>query len=156
MVKMDKKESEKQIDPVYFEQYKLYVELTDRISSRRMNANSFFVSIHTLLLGTLSVLMKENFLKSPILGLLPILAALFLCIAWWFIVRSYRQLNSGKFNVIHQMEQNLPVAPFDLEWKELGEGRNIKKYLPITYVENIVPICFGILYSALAILQIVN
>ncbi len=149
---MDKREAEIKFNPIYFEQYKMYVELTDRISSRRMNANSFFLSANTLLLGTLSVLMKENFLSSSILGLLPILAALLLCIAWWFIVRSYRQLNSGKFKVINQMERNLPIAPFDLEWNELGSGRNMKKYLPITYIENIVPICFGILYLVLALL----
>jgi hypothetical protein len=148
---MEKSDSKNQFDSYYFEQYKLYVDLADRISSRRMTSNSFFVSVHTLLLGTLSVLFKENILESSILGLLPVIGAMFLCVAWWFIVRSYRQLNRGKFKVIHQMEKNLPVAPFDLEWNELGSGKNVKKYLPITYIENIVPISFGILYLVLAL-----
>ena len=30
-----------------FDQYKLYVEMADRISARRMLANSFFVGVHT-------------------------------------------------------------------------------------------------------------
>ncbi len=33
-----------------FEQYKLYVKMADRISARRMLANSFFVGVHTALI----------------------------------------------------------------------------------------------------------
>ena len=33
-----------------FEQYKIYLEMADRISSRRQSANSFFVTINTLLI----------------------------------------------------------------------------------------------------------
>ena len=31
--------------------YKIYVEMTDRISTRRQSANSFFLSINTLLIA---------------------------------------------------------------------------------------------------------
>ena len=37
------------------EQYKLYVEMTDRISQRRMNANTFFISVNTLLLTIITI-----------------------------------------------------------------------------------------------------
>lgn len=41
-----------------FEQYKLYVEMADRISARRMLANSFFVGVHTALITAFTVLLK--------------------------------------------------------------------------------------------------
>ena len=36
------------------EQYKLYVEMADRISARRSTANTFFLTLNTLLVGALS------------------------------------------------------------------------------------------------------
>lgn len=134
-----------------FEQYKLYVEMADRISARRMLANSFFVGVHTALITAFTVLLKEKVLLPTFVGLAPFLAVILLCFVWWRVVHSYRQLNSGKFKVVHALEQMLPVAPYDAEWISLGEGKNRKLYLPLTHIENWVPVCFGVLYTLLAV-----
>ncbi len=133
------------------EQYKLYVEMADRVSSRRMLANSFFVGVHTALVAAFVVLLKEKILTPTILGMIPFVSVLLLCFLWWRVVESYRQLNSGKFKVVHQIEQLLPLAPYDAEWKMLGEGKDGKKYRPLTHVENFVPLCFALLYLLLGI-----
>jgi hypothetical protein len=133
-----------------FEQYKLYVEIADRLSARRMLANSFFVGIHTALITAFTVLLKENILPPTLMGVAPFLAVIVLCFVWWRVVHSYRQLNSGKFKVVHALEQMLPVAPYDAEWNALGAGKNRKLYLPLTHIENWVPVCFGALYAFLA------
>lgn len=133
-----------------FEQYKLYVEMADRISARRMLANSFFVGVHTALITAFTVLLKEKVLQPTIIGLSPFIAVILLCFIWWRVVHSYRQLNSGKFKVVHALEQMLPVAPYDAEWTSLGGGKDSKLYLPLTHVENYVPVCFGVLYAFLA------
>lgn len=133
-----------------FEQYKLYVEMADRISARRMLANSFFVGVHTALIAAFTVLLKEKILTPSLLGLTPFFAVILLCFVWWRVVHSYKQLNSGKFKVVHALEQMLPVAPYDAEWNALGSGKNRKLYLPLTHVENWVPVCFGVLYLLLA------
>jgi hypothetical protein len=134
-----------------FEQYKLYVEMADRISARRMLANSFFVGVHTALITAFTVLLKENILPPTLMGMAPFFAVIVLCFVWWRVVHSYRQLNSGKFKVVHALEQMLPVAPYDAEWKALGAGKNRKLYLPLTHIENWVPVCFGALYVFLAV-----
>jgi len=134
-----------------FEQYKLYVEMADRISARRMLANSFFVAVHTALITAFTVLLKEKVLLATLFGLAPLLAVMLLCFVWWRVVHSYRQLNSGKFKVVHGLEQMLPVAPYDAEWNALGSGKNRKLYLPLTHIENWVPVCFGGLYALLAV-----
>lgn len=134
-----------------FEQYKLYVEMADRISARRMLANSFYVSVHTALITAFTVMPKDNVLQPTRLGITPFIAVILLCFVWWRTVHSYCQLNSGKFRVVHALEQMLPVAPYDEEWVALGAGKNRRKYLPLTHVENCVPVCFGLMYVLLAI-----
>lgn len=133
-----------------FEQYKLYVEMADRISARRMLANSFYVSVHTALITAFTVMLKDKVLQPTLLGVTPFAAVILLCFVWWRTVHSYRQLNSGKFRVVHALEQMLPVAPYDEEWVALGAGKNRSKYLPLTHVENWVPVCFGFMYVLLA------
>lgn len=134
-----------------FEQYKLYVEMADRVSARRMLANSFFIGVHAALITAFTVLLKEKVLSPTLVGLTPFTAVILLCFVWWRVVHSYRQLNSGKFKVVHALEQMLPVAPYDAEWAVLGSGKNKKLYLPLTHIENWVPVCFGVLYMLLAL-----
>lgn len=133
-----------------FEQYKLYVEMADRISARRMLANSFFAGVHTALIMAFTVLLKEKALQPTLLGFAPFIAVILLCFVWLRMVLSYRKLNSVKFKVIHALEQMLPVAPYDEEWIVLGTGKDRKKYIPLTHVENWVPSCFVFLYLLLA------
>lgn len=133
-----------------FDQYKLYVEMADRISARRMLANSFFVGVHTTLTIAFTVLLKEDVLKPPLLIFAPFAALMLFCYVWERVVNSYRQLNSGKYKVVHVLEQMLPVAPYDAEWIMLGEGKSKKLYRPLTSVEKWVPRCFGLLYILLA------
>lgn len=133
------------------EQYKLYIEMADRISARRMLANSFFLGVHTSLLALLSLFFKENQQEPTIIWLAPLFAVILLCFVWWRIVYSYRQLNSGKFKVIHKIEQMLPIAPYEEEWKELGCGKDSNLYKPLTSIENWPPVCFAILYLFLSV-----
>lgn len=132
------------------EQYKLYVEMADRVSARRMLANSFFVGIHTALITAFVVLLKDNLIPKSSIGLIPFVAVLVLCLIWWNILNSYKKLNGAKFKLIGEIENKLPILLFYEEWKLLGEGKDGGKYKPLSHLENWVPICFGALYIALA------
>ena len=45
------------------------------------------------------------------------------------------------------MEESLPSSPYwKEEWQALGEGKDPKKYLPLTRIEAGLPIIFGVLY----------
>lgn len=151
LLRKDKENYGPEFENHILEQYKLYVEMADRVSARRMLANSFFVSVHTVLITAFTVLLKEKVLQPTLLGLAPFIAVVLLCFVWRQVVHSYRQLNSGKFRVVHALEQMLPVAPYDEEWLALGSGKNRKKYFPLTHIENWVPVCFGVLYALLAV-----
>ena len=131
-----------------FDQYRLVVEMADRLSARRMQANTFFLAVNTGLLTVLANLVKDG-LISGIAGALPLIAMLVLCYGWWRIVGSYRQLSSGKHAVILALETLLPAAPYGAEWAVLGEGRDPRRYLPLTRVETWVPRLFALLYLLL-------
>ena len=47
-------EREKPDKGILLEQYKLYVEMADRISQRRQSANNYFLSVNILLFSIMS------------------------------------------------------------------------------------------------------
>ena len=81
--------------------------------------------------------------------LVPVMAGV-LCYLWYRMVRSYRDLNSAKFKVIHAIERQLPLRPYDAEWESVERGKNPKLYLPFTHVEGVVPWLFLVFHALLA------
>lgn len=125
------------------ELYKLSVEMADRISARRLTANSFFLTINTGIIafaGYLSLSEDKNLAVGQYW--VVALAGVILCYMWYRLIRSYSGLNKAKFDVIHEMEKDLPYKVFDAEWIAVGQGRDPKKYLPFTKIEMIVPWVF--------------
>lgn len=135
--------------------YKTYVGTADKISERRQTANSFFLSINTAIVGLVSYL-QAGFTEKPFLGfyLVVSIAGMLICYMWYRLILSYKQINSGKFRVIHQMEEQLPLSPYDAEWEMLGRGEDPKKYLPFTHIEILVPWVFLGLHAVLFITSI--
>jgi hypothetical protein len=130
------------------EQYKQYLELADKISERRSAANTFFLTVNT---GILSAFGIANFLEqktSPLVFIIGGVAAILLSYSWYRLIRSYRDLNTAKFKVVHEIEEHLPVRPYEAEWEALGRGKNKKLYWPFTHIENYVPWIFILLYGA--------
>jgi len=128
----------------YLEIYKIYLEMADRISSRRQSANSFFLTINTALVGLIGYI-KLGAGKSSNYYYLVGIAGMVLCYIWYRLIKLYKDMNSGKFKVVHEIESNLPMSPYDAEWEILGRGKNPKIYLPFTKVEMRVPwVFFGL------------
>src|SRR5579885_688417 len=130
------------------EQYKTYLEMADKISERRSAANTFFLTVNT---GLLSAFGIANFLEqktSPVVFIVGGVAAILLSYSWYRLIRSYRDLNTAKFKVVHEIERYLPVRPYDAEWEALGRGENKKLYWPFTHIENYVPWIFMLLYAS--------
>lgn len=135
------------------EQYKLYVEMADRISARRNLANVFFLTLNTSILGAIGLNLKTLLALEyyALLTLLIVIPMSITCVIWWWLIRSYRQLNGAKYKVIGEMEKRLPANSYAAEWKQLGEGKSLKQYLPLTHLEKFVPIVFVLLYLVAAI-----
>jgi hypothetical protein len=135
------------------EQYKLYVEMADRISARRADTNKFYISLLTALLVILSIVVEKN-IFSNVQGFMFIAIAILglaLCFVWVVNIRSYSQLNTGKFKVIHDMEQQLPYPCYAREWDILGKGEDRRKYFQLTRIEQYVPLLIALPYLLLLI-----
>ena len=131
------------------EQYRLYVEMADRVSARRGLANSFFLTLNTGIFTLIAA-----FGKPPPEGTgwwlaIPLVAILGQWFAWFYLVRSYRLLNSAKYQVVGALEERLPASPFwGAEWWALGEGKDRARYWPLSHIEQWVPILFGLAYTS--------
>ncbi len=131
--------------------YKIYLEMADRISGRREKANSFFLAVNAALIALLAKGIFGGSAATPrAIELLVPVAAGVLCYLWYRIIRSYRDLNSAKFKVIHAIERQLPLCPYDAEWESVDRGNNAKLYLPFTHVERVVPWLFMTFYAIYA------
>jgi hypothetical protein len=131
------------------DQYKLYVEMADRISQRRGLTNTFFLTVNTTIFTLIAVLWKEQPSDSMWWLVFPLVAALAQCFTWFYIVRSYRLLNSAKYKVVGALEERLPASPYArAEWWALGEGNDRRLYWPLTHIEKWIPLLFAATYIA--------
>lgn len=133
-----------------FEQYRLYVESAEKISERRVAANNYLLTVNAFLV-TLYGLVAASRLNTFWSVLVPV-AGLLVALTWHRIITSYRDLNTVKFEVIHELEQYMPAALYDYEWCRAEEGRG-KAYHPLSHLERWVPLIFMVLYVLLAALS---
>jgi hypothetical protein len=128
--------------------YKLYVEMADKISERRQTANSFFLTLNSAivaLVGYVNLSQEAGSGSSSFFWLVAI-SGMVLSFLWYRLIRSYKDINSGKFKVVHVIEKQLPLRPYDAEWTALGKGADPKLYLPFTHVEVYVPWVFFVIH----------
>ena len=136
-----------------FEQYRLYIESTEKISDRRQNANNYFIAINTALITLLGLSFQIRISENiQLIRVVLTLVGIIICTIFWFLLRSYKQLNTGKFKVIHEIEQRLPLFLYGYEWEILEEGKNKKVYYPFSHIELFIPWVFGCLYFILGII----
>ena len=135
--------------------YKLHTELADSISKQRATANRFYILVLSGLAVLFSTLLQRK--NGVPLGWLMVSFGLFgllLAVAWHSVIRSYRQLNTAKFEVLHELEKKLAYPFSRREWDLLAKGTDRKVYQQLTVVESRVPIIFGIFFSALLLIGI--
>jgi len=132
------------------EQYTTYVNTTLNVSNRRMRNNRFYVLLLSGTLAVLSVLTDTQIIEEVGL-LLAGLLGLALCTLWYLSIISYKQLNSGKYEVLTTMEGDLPAEPFDDEWDVLDEGENWRTYITHTRVERKIPGVLAVPYLLISI-----
>jgi hypothetical protein len=135
------------------EQYKLFVETSQRVTEKRQNSNNYLLTLNSSLV-TLFVVFLSTFGHHKWNALIPF-TGLIICFIWWSLVDSYKDLNTAKFAVIHELEEQLPVALFRHEWFVCGYNRKKKdkpvqdRYIPLTHLERWIPVAFAILYFVL-------
>ncbi len=134
------------------EQYKICIEMADRVTERRTKISSFYLSVLTGLLVFSSLpYFKDSIVINPSrqITLMTSFTGAFICILWWINIASYKNLNSIKFTVIREMEKNLPYPCFEREWDT--KSSNVEKYKKLRKAESFVPIVIAIPFPYLII-----
>lgn len=133
-----------------FELYKLMVTSSEALVGRRQGVNTFFLTINGALLTATGLILSsggEVRLRAASLAVLTLTGAV-LSQAWRSLIRSFGQLNKGKFAVINRIEQLFPAAIYLAEWKALGEGQKPRIYRTFTSREVWVPWTLTGIYAA--------
>lgn len=132
--------------------HKLAVEMADRVSARRANANAFFLTVQTAFVAVLGIATPALRDAPWWTALAVALAGVVLSASWWLQLRSYRDLNRAKFAVINAVEKELPVKVFTDEWASLKQDPVPKwrgRYAELGTIERVVPVVFVALYVLL-------
>ena len=143
---------------VLLTQYKLFVETSESLTSRRQNVNTFFLSVNSIVLTVAGLLLRNgesSALRYSVLLIVLGIGGVLLCFVWRKLITSFQQLSRGKFAVIHALEQRLPAQIFELEWMVLGEGKDADKYIPFTKTESITPWIFGCLQLCIFLIGLI-
>ena len=131
--------------------YRLHAELADRVSQRREGANRLYVSLLLALVVFLAALLRLGFGDLPSSAVLVVVGAtgVALSASWFLTIRSYRQLNTGKLKVLHEIEERLAYPFYKREWELLGEGKDQSRYLRLTQAEAVLPCIYLLLFLGL-------
>ena len=122
-----------------FAMFELYLGTAEKVADRRAQANSWMLSVNS------GIVALDGFLKSVNIAL-PV-AGVITCVAWALLLKSYREINRAKFQVLSDLEPDLPASPITSELQIYDkEGR-----LSLSLVESLIPGCFGLLYIILLI-----
>jgi len=135
------------------EEYRLYVEMADKVSARRIEASRLYIALLTGLLAVIPFILEQGTpasIQKTVLISMGFLG-LALCCIWTLNIRSYSQLNSLKFRVIHEIEQRLPFPCYEREWEILKEQHDSRSYLRLSKVERYIPVLLMIPYLVLLI-----
>lgn len=140
-------------------QYKLYVEMADKVSGRRDVANTFFLTLNGIILGAGAAIMEKGLeFTTKWYLLFPYCVLLLQLFFWWRLILAYKQLNGAKFRIVGELEQRLPASPYgNAEWKFLlKEGTQRKVYWPLTHIEMVTPWIFALGYTIALIVLCVS
>lgn len=140
-----------------FEQYKIYIDGATEISNRRQKANEYFLTVNTILVSLIVFVSQYKQINDPRLIICFIaVVGLINSVITYFLIRSYKQLNTVKFQVLHELEAALPANLYAYEWEKLGKGKNRKKYWPFSHLELKIPLLFSAIFIVLALLYYFN
>ena len=140
------------------EQYKMFVQTSEDLVSRKQSVNTFYVTLNSLFLSAIvsvicvagdSLLFADNsMIVYLISGFLSVIGIV-ICSSWVTLLNSYADLNASKMAIISCIEERLAVKLFDTEWALLTRRIGKRKYQSFTVKEIAVAKIFLYLYILL-------
>ena len=85
------------------EQYKIYVQSAENVSSRRIATSRYLLTLSAALLAVYGIQLPG--LNQSYWTLTVPATGMIVSVLWYCLIRSYRNLNDIKFQIIHDLEQ---------------------------------------------------
>lgn len=109
----------------FLEQYKLYVEMSDRISQRKEQTNRLYVTLFSALIASFSIAISSwpeyfEFDAFPWLPIVVGMVGILLSTTWFLNLYLLQRQISVKLGVIREMESVLPFRAFGMEMEKFG------------------------------------
>jgi len=135
-----------------YNQYQLFTEMADKISSRRTTLNNFFLSANSLFLVAIGLLVESNLIHWT--SVVLFLAILFE-ISWLRLIKYYRELNKAKFEIINKIEEKLPTRGYTIEWHIKKTYKKPGKHTRISFGEMWIPKTLIVFYTIVLVIVLV-
>ncbi len=90
-----------------FEQYRLLIEDTSRLSDRRQTVINIHLSANAVILGGLALLTQQSLLQNALATFLSLLIALVgiaICFTWRRLIKTYRELINLRIGLLKEIE----------------------------------------------------
>lgn len=135
------------------EQYKVFLQTSEDLVSRRQNVNNFYITINSALIAAFGLVWALDILAvyKFFVGISLSAVGIILSVSWIKLLTSYGDLNSSKMKIINCIEKQLPASLYDAEWAALSDKLNKRKYVSFTNSEKRVPILFIVVYICVSI-----
>lgn len=136
---------------ILLEQYRIAVDMADKLNARKESTSKLFVSANAIFFAFLASrdLVSEMVIFLSLFGML-------LSVVWASLIRNHNVVHSAKYQVIEEMEERLPWSVFKSEWEKLGKGLDKKLYKNLGTIEYKIPLLFMTLYVMLFVLSMLN
>ena len=119
-----------------------YSGYCEEITNKRQTINAFFLGMISAIIGVITGLWG-------VIGIVLSSLGLVITIFWFLMIKSFKKLNSAKFDVLLGIEEKLGIKIYSLEWEKCKE----KKYVGLTTIEFLLLILFILGFVALIIIS---
>ncbi|HHW69358.1 MAG TPA: hypothetical protein GX747_03380 [Tenericutes bacterium] len=126
-----------------------YSEQANELTNKRFTIDSFYIAALSALI-TANVLTLDNKF-----AVLVSLLGFILSIIWLLMIISFKKLSTARFLVIAELEKQMDIKPYEIEWKNLKK-REKNKYINLTTLEKITSAVFIFSFLILLIYSIIN
>lgn len=164
----------KETKKVSFDEFKLYYESTEKVTDRRLSANTWNYSICIAIIVAIAGMVKWStgnsffYIGLTAVFILCLMAILF-CSLWLGQIADFKYLNNAKFKVLNEMAPHIEFdiehpnqitsfCPFEKEWQKLEEAKAAVEIgqrkivaLKSSNIEYYIPRAFRLLFFLISI-----
>lgn len=135
------------------EQYKIFLDSTEKLVDRRQLLTTTYLTLVTALVPVVLYLLSCDKTLLYYANIIITSIAIYMSYSWEKMIESYGKVSSSKYAILQQIEKELPMSILLAEWAHLSKKSN--NYISFTKREKSFPRIFMAINIVLLIVTIV-